>query len=479
VFLTELAAAVGIAPHIGWDRVAVTDLCEDSRLVIPGALFVAIPGAVHDGATFIGEAIAGGAAAVVSERQGQTPVPLLRVDDARAALAQLAAAFHGRPTERLFTVGVTGTNGKTTVCEWIAHILGADESTVIGTLANKARGLAAVTTPSSRVVQRVAAEARDAGVRNLIVEASSIGLVQHRLDAVDFEVGVFTNLTYDHLDLHGSVESYAKAKRILFARLEETATAVINVDDPASGAMLAGCDANVVSFGLALGADLRGVDPQCGPRGTRFTLTWRSEGAPVELPHPGKHSMMNALAAAAVALTRAVTLPEIAERLATAPALEGRMQFLTRPDGLTAVIDFAHTPDALEHALKTARPASGRLLVVFGCPGESDRGKRPMMGEIAGRLADVAILTSDNPKHEALEAILDEIEGGVSLTDGCWERVVDRAEAIGRAVERAKPGDVLLIAGKGHESYQIVGDSFLPYSDRVVLEKLGFKPEGN
>lgn len=475
--LAELSAAIGITPLPGWDRVGITDICEDSRHMHLGALFVAIPGAVHDGADYIAEAVAGGAVAVVSEHGRRISVPLLRVSDARTALARLSAAFHGRPTESLFTVGVTGTNGKTTVCHWIAHLLGVDRTTVIGTLANEASGLPAVTTPSSRIVQRIAAEARDAGTENVIIEGSSIGLEQRRLDAVDFDVGLFTNLTHDHLDLHGSMNAYLRAKRILFSGLKETARAVVNADDPAGERILAGCRAAPWSYGLKSGADLRGIAAEFGPRGTRFTLSRRSERAPVTLPHPGRHNVMNALAAASVALIRGVPLPGIAERLGSAPALEGRFQFFLRSDGVIGVIDFAHTPDALQQALEAVRPSAGRLFVVFGCPGESDRGKRPAMGKIARRLADWTILTSDNPKHEDPGAILSEIEAGLRPSDGRWQRIADRAEAIGRAVDQAKPGDVVLVAGKGHEPYQIVGDAFMPYSDRGVLEGLGFTEE--
>jgi UDP-N-acetylmuramoyl-L-alanyl-D-glutamate--2,6-diaminopimelate ligase len=475
--LAELSAAIGITPLPGWDRVAITDICEDSRHMRLGALFVAIPGAVHDGADYIAEAVAGGAVAVVSEHDRRISVPLLRVSDTRAALARLSAAFHGRPTEHLFTVGVTGTNGKTTVCHWIAHLLGTSRTTVIGTLANKARGLPAATTPSSRMVQRIAAEARDAGTENMIIEASSIGLGQRRLDAVDFDVGLFTNLTHDHLDLHGSMSAYLCAKRILFTGLKPTARAVVNADDPAGERILAGCRAASWSYGLKPGADLRGIAPEFGRRATSFTLSWRGERAPVALLHPGRHNVLNALAAASVALIRGEPLRGIAERLGSAPALEGRFQFFSRSDGVVGVIDFAHTPDALRQVLEAVRSSAGRLFVVFGCPGESDCGKRPIMGQIAGQLADWTILTSDNPKHEDPGAILGEIEAGLRPSGGRWERIVDRAEAIGHAVDQAKPGDVVLVAGKGHESYQIVGDAFIPHSDRGVLEGRGFTEE--
>jgi len=249
---------------------------------------------------------------------------------------------------------------------------------------------------------------------------------------------------------------------------------VVNADDPAGESILSGCAASVVRYGLAEGADLRGIDTRAEARNTRCALTWRGEIVPLVLPHPGMHNLMNALAAAGIALIRGVPLAEVARRLESAPLLAGRSDFFARADGVHAVVDFAHTPEALRSALEALRPRAGQLLVVFGCPGESDRGKRSIMGEIAGRLADLAILTADNPKHEDPEDILDEIEDGARTAGGRWERVADRADAIERAVREAQPGDVVLIAGKGHESYQIVGDAFVPYSDWATLEGLGF-----
>jgi len=475
--LAELTAALGISPPLGAEDVTVDAICDDSRDVGPGALFVAIPGAVHDGADFVGEALDRGAVAVVSEPELHPPVPHVRVEDARAALARLSAAFYGRPTEALFTVGVTGTNGKTTVCQWIAHLLGIDRTVVVGTVANEARGLRAVTTPSSRIVQRIAAEARDGGARNLVLEASSIGLAQRRLDAVDFDVGLFTNLTHDHLDLHGTMDAYLRAKRILFEGLRPTAHAVANGDDPATEAILAGCRAKPVRYGFAPGADLQGIEPVYDKRSVRCDLRWQGERAPLEVPRPGRHSLMNALGAACIGALCGLSLGEIVERLRSAPPVEGRLQFFSRGDGITAVLDFAHTPDALQRATEAVRPPVGRLFVVFGCPGESDRAKRPAMGAVAGEAADLSVVTSDNPKHEDPEAILDAIEVGLRSTGGRWERMVDRAAAIRRAVDRATAGDVILVAGKGHETYQIVGDAFLPHSDRSVLENLGFTSE--
>ncbi len=475
VSLAELAEAIGFTPHRpAWRRIEVTGLCEDSRDVRPGELFIALSGAVHDGADHIAEAVAGGAVAVVSERRGACRVPRLVVRDARAALAQLAAAFYCRPTERLFALGVTGTNGKTTVCHWIAHMLGVDRTVLIGTLANAERDLAGLTTPSSRIVQAIADEALSAGAQRLVVEASSIGLAQRRLDAVDFDVAVFTNLSRDHLDLHGTMEGYLEAKRILFTQLKPSATAVVNRDDPVHRALLDGCRANVIRYGGRGEGELLAVRPRPDRSGWRFGLRWRGVEVPAMLPHGGEHNLYNALAAAGAAVAAGLPIEEVAQRLATTPQLDGRMQLFARRDGLVAVVDFAHTPDALERVLRTVRPPGGRVWVVFGCPGRSDRGKRPLMGAIAARHADVVVLTSDNPKDEDAERILDEIEVGVRDAGGRGKRIADRAAAIAWAAGRAAPGDVLLIAGKGHERFQILGDRYLPYADRAVLEREGF-----
>lgn len=475
--LGDLSAAIGIAPSPDWADVFVTDITEDSRSVRPGSLFVAVPGATRDGADFIDEAIGRGAAAIASQSQREAAVPHLRVEDARAAMAGLASAFHGSPTQDLFTVGVTGTNGKTTVCQWTAHLLGVDRTVVIGTLENESRGLPAVTTPSSPIVQRLAAEARDSGAKSLIVEASSIGLAQRRLDAVDFDVAVFTNLSHDHLDAHGTKTAYLEAKRTLFSGLKGAAHAIVNADDPTGEVILAGCHAEAVRYGVDPRADLRAIDPEIAPRETCCSLAWRGATARLRLPHPGVHNLSNALAAASVALVRGAGLRDVTERLGRAPAIDGRLQFFTRSDGVIGVVDFAHTPDSLRRAMEVVRPPTGRLFVVFGCPGASDRAKRPLMGEIAGSMADRTILTADNPKHEDPESILDEIEVGLRRSEGRWERVIGRADAADRAVRLAHPGDVVLLAGKGHERYQIIGGEFVPYSDRATLERLGFRED--
>lgn len=474
--LIDLILPLGVEPGDGWGEVYVTGICEDSRRVSPGDFFVAIPGAKVDGASYAEDAVERGAVGIVAERPIDLSIPCVVVPDARRALALLSARFFDEPTRDLHAIGVTGTNGKTTVCHWIAHLLEPDRCEVISTVENERRGIRAVTTPPSPSVQRIAREAQDAGRRHLIVEASSIGLEQHRLDAVEFDVGVFTNLTHDHLDLHGDLASYRAAKSILFEGLTPDAWAVVNGDDASHAAMLEATQARSFVVSRNGSADLSATVIDVACRSEVVRLVYRGEENMVKLPAGGLHSVDNALVAAGAALCSGVPLSIVVERLGTVPPIPGRGEVYRNRRGVTAVVDFAHNPDALERTLMELRPGFERILVVFGAPGESDRAKRPVMGRIAGRLADLTILTSDNPKGESPEAIMDEIESGVAEAGGACERVIDRAEAIARAVERSARGDLVLVAGKGHEDYQLVGEGVVPYADGAVLASLGFRP---
>jgi UDP-N-acetylmuramoyl-L-alanyl-D-glutamate--2,6-diaminopimelate ligase len=474
--LAELARAVGIAPPSGWQTVFATGVTEDSRRVVPGHVFVAVRGTRHDGADYVGEAIARGAIAVVAERSRAAAGPWLHVDDARTALARLAATFHDHPTRELFTVGVTGTNGKTTVCHLIAYLLGEADTALISTVTNEDRRLRAITTPSSPELQRMAREARDLGKRNLVIEASSIGLEQRRLDDVDFDVAAYTNLTHDHLDLHVDRAAYLQAKTMLFRSLKPEGWAVVNADDRTSKTILAANRGRAVTYAIGRSADLTAVDLRFQERATSFRIRHGEMCVPTCVPLPGAHNVSNALAAVAVGLCYGHSLVGLAGRLRDAPRVAGRCQFFERGDGVTAVVDFAHNPDALERTLRTLGRAFGRVISVFGCPGDSDRAKRPLMGRVSARYAARTVLTADNPKNESPDVIIDEIAAGLDAVAGVTERIIDRGEAIRHAVAEANSGDVVLIAGKGHETYQIVADRFEPFSDVAVLEELGFTP---
>lgn len=474
--LVDLARAAGLAsPERDAEIAGVTD---DSRRVERGTLFVAHRGVHADGNDFVVDAVARGAAAVVAERPASVDVPFWVVPDGRATLAALAAAFYDRPTRRLFTLGVTGTNGKTSVCHFIAHLLGERESAVLGTVANFERGLRALTTPSSPVVQEFARQAADQGCRYLIVEASSIGLEQRRLDEVDFRIGVFTNLTRDHLDLHGTMAAYGEAKAILFRKLPPDGRAVLNADDGFSDTLRAACACPVVTYGLTASADLYADVRREDRRGIAAEIRWQGERAEVVLPVHGRHGVLNALAACAAALAAGRAFPDAASDLQTLPPVPGRWQTYERDDGLDAVVDFAHTPDGLEQVLGSLRRLYPSVVVLFGCAGGSDRGKRAEMGEIAGRYADLVVLTTDNPKEEDPGEIAAAIAAGVARTRAATLKVLDRNEAIVAAVARAPRGGVVLLAGKGHETYQIVRGAFVPHSDVAALEALGFRPLG-
>ena len=469
--LAELACAAGLRAQPEWRDVAIHGVAEDSRQVRPGFLFVAIRGLVDDGHRHIPQAIAAGAAAVAAEEDVAAAVPCLVLADGRKGLASLAAAFFGRPTEKLFTVGVTGTKGKTTVCHLVAHLLGQEKTCVLSTVANEERGLRAVTTPSSPFIQEAARRALDSGQTSLVLEVSSAALALHRTDCVDFDVAVFTNLTHDHLDFHRSMDEYLAAKLLLFSGIGDSACAVVNADDPAAEKVLSIARGARLTYGLRTDADLQAMSIRAGARDTACTLRFRGEEAQVHLALPGEHNVYNALAAAGVAAWRGMALATIAQRLSTAASVVGRYEFLEARNGATVIIDFAHSPDSLERMLHSLRPFYARVLCVFGCGGNSDRQKRPIMGRISGRLAHVTILTCDNPKSEDPAAIIDEIEEGIRPTGGAYERIPDRRAAIRRALELASPEDVVLLAGKGHETYQIVGKEFLPYSDAEFLRE--------
>jgi UDP-N-acetylmuramoyl-L-alanyl-D-glutamate--2,6-diaminopimelate ligase len=420
--------------------------------------------------------VARGASAVVAEHPVSVEVPLWVVPDGRAALAAWAAAFYGHPSREMFTIGVTGTNGKTSVCHFIAHLLDVETTAVLGTVANFARGLRALTTPSSPVVQEYARQAASAGCRNLVIEASSIGLEQHRLDQVDFRVGVFTNLTRDHLDLHGTMAAYGEAKALLFRALPSSGDAILNADDAYWETLRAVCRCRVLSYSLRHGADLVGAIVSEDRSGIELRLHWRGESAQTTLPLHGRHSVSNALAACGAALAAGRSFVELVPSLEALPAVPGRWQTFARDDGIDAVVDYAHTPDGLEQVLASLRRLYPAVTVVFGCAGGSDRGKRAQMGEIAGRHAQLVVLTADNPKQEDPAIIAAEISVGVARTSARSLRILDRNEAIAAAVAGTPVGGAVLLAGKGHETYQIVRGAFVPHSDVAALEALGFAP---
>ena len=450
--LERVIAALAPKDVIGRAPVELSDLAYDAGRVRPGALFFCVPGGRFDGHDFADDAIGRGAVALVVERPLDVGVPQLVVGDARRAMAQAAVEFFGDPTSELEVVGVTGTNGKTTTAHLLHAILTAagKRPGLLGTVETRVGGErrpAVRTTAEAIDLQRTFREMVDASNLSCAMEATSHGSELRRLDGVRFAALVFTNLTQDHLDFHGTMEKYFEAKRRLFG---PDVPAAVNVDD-AHGRRLAAELPNPLTFGFADDADIR---PDA------------LEG--IELKLRGRFNVENALGALAAAQLLGIDRATTAAGLESVTAVPGRFEEVDEGQPFTVFVDYAHTPDALANVLRTARELGGRVLCVFGAGGDRDREKRPQMGAVAGKLADLAIVTSDNPRSEEPQAIIEEIVGGAT---GDVLVEPDRRRAIERALGKARPGDVVVIAGKGHEQGQEFADRTLPFDDREVARE--------
>ncbi len=482
IALETLADAVTASEIRNPAPIEVTDLVYDARLVSPGALFVCVPGQRADGHDFAAAALERGAVALVVERALELPAPQLVVADARLAMALAADVFFGRPTRELEVVGVTGTNGKTTTAFLLYSILAAAgrRPGLLGTVEARVGGerrAVTRTTPEAIDLQRAFRELLDAGDRSCAMEASSHASELKRLVGTRFRALVFTNLSQDHLDFHGTLEAYADAKRRLFTEPDvdgRRPPAAVNVGDPFGRRLadeLGALGARVLTFSLAGDAEIRADDLELTPSATSF----RAAGLALRPQLRGRFNVENVLGA--VAAGRLLDIPDEAivrgvEHVAGVP---GRFEPVDEGQPFAVLVDYAHTPEALENVLEEARRlASCRLLCVFGCGGDRDRAKRPLMGAVVSRLADVAIVTSDNPRSEEPEAIIEEVRAGM---EGGETVEPDRAVAIARAVEEAGEGDVVVIAGKGHEQGQEFRDRTIPFDDREVardaLRRLG------
>jgi UDP-N-acetylmuramoyl-L-alanyl-D-glutamate--2,6-diaminopimelate ligase len=506
--LAELFQGIEVKERRGQASEEVCDIAYRAEDARPGSCFVAIRGTAHDGHDFAEKAVERGASVVVSERRlslGDGVLGIV-VRDARLALGLLAARFCGDPSSALTLVGVTGTNGKTTTTYLLESILRAAGRTpgVIGTIAYRYGGHsepAPHTTPQSLDLQRLLQRMRDAGCGSCAMEVSSHALTQERAAGCRFDAGIFTNLTPEHLDYHRDMEDYFNAKAILFERLlaeggKPSACAVINADDPYGRLLAKRSAVPVALFGIAsapacrqAGAEVMGAELSCSADGLSMRVETPAGSFACRSKLCGRFNAQNILAAVACCVRLGIGLEAIREGIAEAPAVPGRFEPIPNARGVLALVDYAHTPDALEKALSHARELvgspAGRVLAVFGCGGDRDRRKRPLMGRAAASLADVVIVTSDNPRTEEPKAIIDEILPGVRLgtgerpSEGSCEVIVDRREAIARAVELAKEGDVLVVAGKGHEDYQIVGRTRRHFDDREVLAELFGAKDGN
>jgi UDP-N-acetylmuramoyl-L-alanyl-D-glutamate--2,6-diaminopimelate ligase len=448
--------------------VEVTALAYDNRLVTPGTLFFCVPGFTRDGHDFADDAIARGAVALVVQRPLGTVLPEVLVDDVRAAMAPAAAALAGDPTARLTTVGITGTNGKTTSAFLVRALLqaGGHSTGLLGTVTAIVGGeqrAVARTTPEAIDLQRTFAEMLEAGDDAVVMEVSSHALSLHRADAIHWSAAVFTNLTQDHLDFHADMEDYFLAKRRLFEAGPELA--VVNVDD-AYGARLAREFPDAIRIGLdSEDAQVRATAIEGDASGSAFTV----DGLRLRTALPGRFNVLNALGAVVVARALGVADDAIARGLERAERVPGRFEPVDEGQPFAVFVDYSHKPDALEAVLRTARELTdGRLIVVFGAGGDRDRGKRPLMGRAAADYADVAIITSDNPRNEDPETIMAEV--AVGAPDA--ERLVDRRAAIQRAIALAAPGDVVVVAGKGHERYQeFASGRTVPFDDVAVARE--------
>ncbi len=502
--LAQLIDGLEVIVSGGKPEIAISDICYDSRKVRAGSLFVCLHGSIQDGHAFIGDALAAGAAAIMGETIAPEglPVPFVRVPDSRAALAAVSSAFYDHPASRLEIIGITGTNGKTTTSFLIESILrhAGFEPGVLGTLSYKWRGkqiAASMTTPESLDLQGIFHNMASEGITHVVMEVSSHALALGRVAGLTFRVGVFTNLSQDHLDFHQSMEEYFAAKKLLFSKHLDprSSAAVINADDEHGKKLIenGGCRAEQVGYsaGILTGpyleqARVRVENARLGTHGISARLMTPRGSMEIESPLVGRLNLYNVLAAVAAAMALGVSPEAVVSGIRAVSEVDGRLQRVEVPDalGFQVIVDYAHTPDAMEKALECLREmmTHGRLIAVFGCGGDRDRGKRPIMGRIGAQSADLVIITSDNPRSEDPEKILDQVEAGVidagsvridpaqyEAVGKVYIRRADRRAAIELALSLARSGDCIFIGGKGHETYQIIGSTKHPFDDRLVV----------
>ncbi len=455
----------------GSEDIDVSSVAYDSRKATEGGLFVCITGFTTDGHKYALSAVEKGAKAIIAEHTIDS-VPdgtaFVVTPNTRKALALISAAFYNHPSDKMNVIGVTGTNGKTTttyliktILENIGHTTG-----VVGTIGNMIGGKklhAERTTPESLELQELFKEMLDAGVTDAVMEVSSHSLALDRVAGVHYSTAIFTNLTQDHLDYHKTMENYMKAKGILFTMADK---AVINIDDAAGKYMMSVSKGRILTTGIDNPADLRAENISVTAEGVSYTLDYEGRQYPVKLNIPGRFSIYNSLGAIGACLLNGVEMSEIIRGLSMNKGVPGRFQSIPNDKGITVIVDYAHTPDGLENILETAHEfAKKRIITVFGCGGDRDRTKRPIMAETVGRLSDFAIITSDNPRTENPARILDDVEVGIIPTKCPYHKIEDRRTAINEAIKMAEKDDVVIIAGKGHEDYQIFADKTIHFDD--------------
>ncbi|MFG2729205.1 UDP-N-acetylmuramoyl-L-alanyl-D-glutamate--2,6-diaminopimelate ligase [Streptomyces canus] len=456
----------------------------DAHRVTPGSLYFAVPGHREGGPEGAARAVALGAAGVLLEGADAAVathgVCVVRVPDTRVAASVVASRYYGEPGRAMDVVAVTGTNGKTSVSYMVESVLRIAEGARVGVIGTSGSRIGDVrvpmprsvlTTPESPDLQYLLGYMRDRATGSVVLEATSMALLTHRVDDAHIDVGVFTNLTQDHLDDHGSMENYGNAKLRLFQGL--CRRAVVNADDPMGATIQRLMPGAATTYALDAAADYRASDVVMDASGSRFTLHHQGRTYPAAIPVPGRFSVSNALATVAACHLLGHDLETLVGALRLMPPVPGRFERQVTPGGTSVIVDYAHSPDSLEKILTAIRGfATGRIITVFGCGGDRDTTKRAAMGEIAGRLSDLCVLTSDNPRTESPEAILDQIVPGVVATGTPFERIADRRRAIASALAVAGPDDIVLVAGKGSEPHQIIGDKLIPFSDMTVVRQL-------
>lgn len=455
----------------------ISGISYDSRATAAGELFTAISGFASDGHRFIPMAVEKGAAAVMCEKIPEGDVPYILVKDTRYALAIASRNYFGDPAGKMCMIGVTGTNGKTTSTYLIKHVLEHCLGAKVGLIGTNANMIGDEefqterTTPESYELQRLFREMYDAGCTHVVMEVSSHSLVLSRVAGITYDVGLFTNLTRDHLDFHGSMEEYARAKALLFSQCR---AGVVNYDDPYRDVMLRGAACPMFSFSAnSNDADLVAKDIKLLPDRVRFCAVGTGEIERIELGIPGRFSVYNALGVIAAMRQLGISLEDCAKALSSASGVKGRVETVPTDGDYTIVIDYSHTPDSLENILLTVREATeGRVVVLFGCGGDRDRTKRPIMGEIGTRLSDFAILTSDNPRTEKPEAIIEEILSGIKVGRDRYIAITDREKAIEYAIENHRSGDIIVLAGKGHETYQEINHEKHHMDEREIVARI-------
>lgn len=478
--LKELISDIEYKLICGSVDIDITKLTIDSRKAEEGTLFCCIYGIHTDGHRYIPSAFEKGCRAVICERDTEAlpeGITAVRVADTRSALSAIAKRFYGDPSSRFELIGVTGTNGKTSTTYFMESVLNTikRKTAVIGTVEIRLDGkklpveLATSTTPDTIELNELFALMVDKAVDDVVMEVSSHSLALKKVEGISFDMAIFTNLTQDHLDFHGSMENYAEAKAKLFKMCKK---GVVNIDDKWSSYIMQNADCELMTFGMDSPADIKAENVSYFADRSTFDVDINGKTYGFVLHIPGRFSVYNALGVIAASVMMGIPADKTVEAIGSIKGVPGRIQSVPNNEGFNVIVDYAHTPDGVENILKAVREfTKGRIITVFGCGGDRDRTKRPIMGELAARLGDISVITSDNPRSEEPEDILKEIEAGVKPVTDKYEMIVDRREAIFRAVEIAQPGDSVVIAGKGHENYEIFKDRTIHFDDVEVASE--------